>query len=467
MILSQKQNTNLILFTLGIGALVGCLNMMIFNVALPTMATVFDAPLSKVQWLTSGYMLAAGMMIPAVGYLGDRFGYKRLYSFILIVVLFCSFIGIFAWCIEFLIVIRFITGLTCGMLASLSLAMMYRYLPVSQHTNAATVWGMANMLGAIFPTVLTGLILSVADWRFLLLFTVPFLIIDLIICMYVLPKDTAFKSGKLDFTGLFLLGFGSFALLFAFSNLSKWGFSAQFFVVLAVGTVAIGTYCFQNKNNNDAVLNLGVFKHKRYVAAFLAFGFNTMATCIVAFLMPLFLQNGLGVTPLMTGMIMLPASIISTLTMPIASKFYDTIGENRLGAFGVSIVIIGSLPFLVATPETAIALVIVIQMLRNCGMSIFNLVSTNAQMSAIPVELSGHASAMTSWFGQMVNALMVGIASNVIDIRIHAVNATTTEEIAWAYTSSTNMIVAVSCVVLLCVIPLSLKYFRKKATSKM
>lgn len=466
MILAQKDNSNLILFALGLGALVGCLNMMIFNVALPTMATVFDAPLSKVQWLTSGYMLAAGMMIPAVGYLGDRFGYKRLYLFILTVVLICSIAGTFAWCIEFLIVVRFITGLTCGMMASLSLAMMYRYLPTSQHTNAATIWGMANMLGAIFPTVLTGLILSVADWRFLLLFTVPFLVIDLIVCLRILPADTTLKSGKLDFVGLFLLGFGSFALLFAFSNLSKWGFSLQFFTILAIGAIAVIIYCVLNRNNDDAVLNLSVFKHKRYVAAFIAFGFNTMATCIVAFLMPLFLQNGLGVTPLMTGMIMLPASIISTLTMPIASKFYNKVGENRLGALGVAIVILGSLPFLVATPEMAIALVIIIQMIRNCGMSIFNLVSTNAQMSAIPVELSGHASAMTSWFGQMVNALMVGIASNVIDMRIHAVNAITTEEIAWAYTSSTNMIVAVSCIALLCVIPLALKFFRSKAELK-
>lgn len=464
--MTQKDNATLILLTLGLGALVGCLNMMIFNVALPTMATVFNAPLSTVQWLTSGYMLAAGIMIPAVGYLGDRFGYKRLYLFILVTVLTCSVIGVFAWCIEFLIVIRFITGMTCGMLASLSLAMMYRYLPASQHTNAATIWGMANMLGAIFPTVLTGLILSVADWRFLLLFTVPFLAIDIILCLRILPADTSMKTGKLDFVGLFLLGFGSFALLFAFSNLSKWGFSAKFFIIIIIGAVAVITYCLQNKNNDSAVLNLSVFKHKRYVAAFIAFGFNTMATCIVAFLMPLFLQNGLGVTPLMTGMIMLPASIISTLTMPIAGKFYNQVGEKALAVIAITIVIIGSLPFLVATPQTAILLVVIVQMIRNCGMSIFNLVSTNAQMSAIPVELSGHASAMTSWFGQMVNALMVGIASNVIDMRIHAVNAVTTEEIAWAYTSSTNMIVAAACIALLCVIPLALKFFRSKADLK-
>ncbi len=464
--MAQKENHNLILFALGLGALLGILNQMIFNVALPTMAVVFDVPLSKVQWLTSGYMLAAGMMVPAVGYLGDRFGYKRLYLFILITVLVCSVAGVFAWCIEFLIVVRFITGLTCGMMSSLSLAMMYRFLPVSQHTNAATVWGMANMLGAILPTVLTGFILSIADWRFLLLFTVPFLLIDLVLCARILSSDTATQKGKLDFFGMGLLSVGSFALLFAFSNLSKWGFTAKFFLVLALGIIAITTYCVLNKNNEQAVLNLSVLRFKRYRAAFIAFGFNTMATCIVAFLMPLFLQNGLGVTPLMTGLIMLPSSLVSILAMPIAGKFYNKIGEKTLAVFGISIVIIGSLPFLTATPAMPILLVIVVQVVRNIGMSVFNLVSTNAQMSAIPTELSGHASSMTSWFGTMVNALMVGIASNVIDMRIATTNAITTEELAWAYTGSTNLIVAVSCVSLLIVVPIALKYFRNKETAQ-
>ena len=241
------------------------------------------------------------------------------------------------------------------------------------------------------------------------------------------------------------------------------GIITTIFLVLTVGLIAIIIYCILNKNNTHAVLNLTIFRYKRYFAAFVAFGFNTMATCIVAFLMPLFLQNGLGISPLLTGLVMLPCGIVSTLTMPIAGKFYDKIGEKALAIIGVSIIILGSIPFLTANPETAILLIVITQCVRSCGMGIFNLVSTNAQMSAIPVELSGHASSMTSWFGQMMNALMVGIASNIIDIRIATTDAATSNELALAYTTSTNMIVAVSCVMLVFIIPIVLKFFRSKA----
>ena len=106
----KQQHTFLLLLTLGLGAVIGTLNITMFNVALPTMMTYFDAPLATVQWLTSGYMLAAGMIIPAAGFLGDRFGYKRIFCLALCCVLALSIVGALAWCIEILIVARFFLG---------------------------------------------------------------------------------------------------------------------------------------------------------------------------------------------------------------------------------------------------------------------------------------------------------------------------------------------------------------------
>ena len=72
--LTKKQY--LILLALGFGGLLSALNTTMFNVALPIMMEVFNASLSSVQWLTSGYMLAAGIIVPAAAFLGERFGYK-------------------------------------------------------------------------------------------------------------------------------------------------------------------------------------------------------------------------------------------------------------------------------------------------------------------------------------------------------------------------------------------------------
>lgn len=459
----KQQHTFLLLLTLGLGAVIGTLNITMFNVALPTMMTYFDAPLATVQWLTSGYMLAAGMIIPAAGFLGDRFGYKRIFCLALCCVLVLSIVGALAWCIEILIVARFFLGLTGGLLSPLSLAMLYQALPASQQAKAASTWGMANMVGGMLPSVLSGIILSVADWRFLLLFNIPFVVLALFLTLKLLQKDSIRSNARLDFPGLALTSMGSLILLFTFSNLSSWGFSLKLLLGILLGLACLAAYIIRSHNRSDTLLNLSVLKFRRYVAALIAGGMNSIALYMITFLMPLFLQSGLGVSPLATGMIMLPTSLIAIIIMPIATAFYPKLGEKNLMVLGIIVLLIGSAPFLTAVPATPILFIILAMCIRSCGMGAINLVSTNAQMSSVPPELSGHASSLTNWFQQMLNALIVGIAGNIADLRIAAVTDSSPERLAFAYTSTTNLMMTVSCLLLIAVIPIALKFFRSKA----
>lgn len=459
----KQQNSFFVLLTLGLGTVIGTLNITMFNVALPAMMTYFDAPLATVQWLTSGYMLAAGMIIPAAGFFGDRFGYKRIFCLVLCCVLVLSVAGALAWCIELLIVARFFLGLTGGLLSPLSLAMLYQVLPAGQQAKAASTWGMANMVGGMLPSVLSGIILSVADWRFLLLFNIPFAVLALFLTLKLLPKDIIRSNASLDFLGLALTSMGSLILLFTFSNLSSWGLSPKLLLGILLGLGCLAAYIIRSRNRSDVLLNLGVLKFRRYVAALMAGGMNSIALYMITFLMPLFLQSGLGVSPLATGMIMLPTSLIAIIIMPIATAFYPKLGEKKLMVLGIAVLLIGSAPFLTAVPTTPILLIILAMCVRSCGMGAINLVSTNAQMSSVPPELSGHASSLTNWFQQMLNALIVGIAGNIADLRIAAVTDPSPESLAFAYTSTTNLMMTVSCLLLLAVIPIALKFFRSKA----
>ena len=459
----KQSHTFLLLLTLGLGAVIGTLNITMFNVALPTMMSYFDAPLATVQWLTSGYMLAAGMIIPAAGFLGDRFGYKRIFCLALCCVLALSVMGALAWCIELLIVARFFLGLTGGLLSPLSLAMPYQALPASQQAQAASTWGIANMIGGMLPAVLSGIILSIADWRFLLLFNIPFVVFALFLTLRLLPKDIIRNTARLDFLGLALTSIGSLILLFTFSNLSSWGFSLKLLLGILLGLACLAAYIIRSHSRSDTLLNLSVLKFRRYVAALIAGGMNSIALYMITFLMPLFLQSGLGVSPLATGMIMLPTSLIAIIIMPIATAFYPKLGEKNLMVLGIIILVIGSAPFLTAVPTTPILLIVLAMCVRSCGMGAINLVATNAQMSSVPPELSGHASSLTNWFHQMLNALIVGIAGNIADLRISAITDSSPESLAFAYTSTTNLMMTVSCLLLLAVIPIALKFFRSKA----
>ncbi|MBQ2003718.1 MAG: hypothetical protein II239_01670, partial [Peptococcaceae bacterium] len=109
-----------------------------------------------------------------------------------------------------------------------------------------------------------------------------------------------------------------------------------------------------------------------------------------------------------------------------------------------------------------IVLVIVALCVRSFGMGFLNLMSTNTCMAAVPAELSGHASALTNWVRQMVSALIVSVASTIISIRLALSGAQTVEEVSEIYLSSTEILFTISCISLLIIIPVALKFFRGK-----
>ena len=458
----KKPNNMLIILTLGLAALIGSMNVTLLNVALPSLMIYFGTDVITIQWLVSGYTLAAGIVTPAVGFLDDKFGYKRVICVIAVLVVVLSVVGIFAWCVEVLIIVRVLFGATAGMLTPLSLATLYQCLPRHEQEKAAGIWGAACIVGGATPSVLAGFAVMYATWHVLLLLMIPFAILLLIGCVKFLPEKVVENSKKLDFTGFALTSIGSFVLLFSFSNLSKWGISAKLLIWGCIGFVIMGAYVKRSWNKKDAVLSLYVLKHPRYVAALFADAMNVIGLQMIVFVIPLFLQNGMGISPALTGIILLPVSLVTILTTPIATKVLTTQGEKTLAITGVIFLFAGSAAFFNISPELSVMVIIIAMCVRSFGMAFLKLMATNTCMAAVPAELSGHASALRTWMDQMLTALVVSMASTVISIRLAASGAQTMEEIALVYRTSTELLFVVSCTILLFIIPIALKYFRGK-----
>ena len=458
----KRKNSLAIILILSLATLIGCMNMTIFNVAMPALMEYFDTDVITIQWLASGFTLAAGVITPIVGFLGDKFSYKKTLLMVTAVVLVLSVVGVFSWCIEVLIVVRVLFGFSAGMLMPLSLAMLYQSVPRQDQAKAAGIWGTANVVGGTIPSVLSGFIVTYFTWHVLLLFMVPLAAILLISGIKYLPADEVNGNMKLDGTGFVLTTVGSFILLFSFSSLATWGFSTQFIVLTLIGFVCMGIYIKKSWNREDAMLNLAVLKYPRYVAALIADCMNIIGLYMISFVMPLFLQKGLGISAALTGVILLPPSLLVIAAMPLATKVLTTRGEKTLAITGIIILVIGSSAFLKVDPKMSIAMVIIAMSVRCFGMAFLNLMTTNTCMASVPQELSGHASALTNWVRQMVSALIVSVASTIISIRLVLNNAQTVEEVAAVYISSTELLYIVSCTALIAIIPLALKYFRGK-----
>jgi len=464
--LTKQKNSMAIILTLSLATLLGTMNMTIFNVAMPALMVYFQTDVTTIQWLSSGFMLAAGVITPTVGFLGAKLGYKRSLLAATFCVLVLAFVGMFSWCIEVLIVVRILFGLVAGTLMPLSMAMIYQTVPRQNQAQAAAIWGTANMLGGAMPAVLSGLIITYGRWQYLLLIMVPLALLLLISTWRVLPNDQKQDNMKLDLFGISITSLGSFVLLFAFSNLSAWGFSGKFAVLTLIGLLCLAVYVKRSWGKDDVMLNLSVLKYPRYVAALLADAMNIIALYMMTFVMPLFLQNGLGLSAATTGLIMLPCVFFSAAAMPIATKVLNGKGEKALAITGIVIIVIGSIPFFKMDITIPILLVLAGMCIRNFGIGFMNLLTTNTSMAAVPKELSGYASSLTNWVRQMVGALVTSLSSNIVGFRIAMSQAQTPEAISSVYISSTSLLTIVSCTTFMLIIPLAIKYFRGKDEMK-
>lgn len=167
--------------------------------------------------------LSARNITPVVGFMGDKFGYKRVLNIATVLVLILSVVRTFSWCIEVLIVIRILFGFTAGMLMPLSMAMLYQSVPQSRQVKVAAMCGSANIVGGAIPNILTGLIITYASWHILFWMMVPLVALLLICNNKFPPAAQAHGNMKLDTMGFALTTVDSFALLFSFQQFGQLG----------------------------------------------------------------------------------------------------------------------------------------------------------------------------------------------------------------------------------------------------
>jgi MFS family permease len=162
------------------------------------------------------------------------------------------------------------------------------------------------------------------------------------------------------------------------------------------------------------LLNLRVFKNIRFTLALITSTIVTISLYSGTFLTPLFLQNVQNVTPLDTGLILLPASLAMAVAMPIVGKLYSWLGPRALTIPGVVLIVVGTLAISWLSTSTSHLYIIVWMTVRNLGVALTMMPSSNAGMEEIPAALSGHASAITNWVRNVFGSFAIALFSSLL-----------------------------------------------------
>jgi EmrB/QacA subfamily drug resistance transporter len=406
-----------------IGAFMSILDASIVNVAIPTIMGVFNVGTSDVQWVSTIYMLALGVVIPFSGWLGDRIGFKRLYVLSMGVFVVGSLLCTLSWNLNSLVVARVIQAMGGGMIMPTTMAMIFRMVPRSQVGSAMGILGIGLMVAPAIGPTLGGYLVDFVDWRWIFTINLPIGAIGILLALFVLPEFQSKHPGRLDIAGGLTSAGGLFCLLLALSKGADWGWSAEPTVILFVVSLFFFVlFIYLELTSENPLLDLRIFKYRSFTMANLVVFVANMVMFSGFFFLPLFLQTFRGMGALETGLLMMPGALVSGAIMPIQGKLFDRFGPRLLTLAGILMLIFTSWIFHYLTFATSTSTIILWVMLRGVVMPLANMPAQTAALVEIPSELVGRASALTNIIGRVAGSFGIAVLTSVLNTRqtLHA-----------------------------------------------
>ncbi|MDQ0220834.1 DHA2 family efflux MFS transporter permease subunit [Peribacillus cavernae] len=414
-----------LLSILMLGLFIAILNQTLLSVAMPRMMTDFNVTATTIQWLSTGFMLVNGALIPLSAFLIERFGTRSL--FILAMTLFTigTFICGIAPTFTVILIGRLIQAAGGGILQPLVMTIIMFIFPPEIRGRGMGIFGLAMMFAPAIGPTLSGWTIEHYSWRVMFYGMVPLGIIVIIIALFTLKNLLEPKMVKLDLLGAFLSLLGVASLLYGVSEAGSNGWTDPIVLTtIVIGLAAITVFVIQQLKSEKPLLDFRVFKYDMFSLSNVISAIITVAMFTGLFLLPIYLQNLRGFTPLESGLLMLPGALVMAAMSPISGVLFDKVGPRPLAIVGLVITVLTTYEFTKLTPETGYSTLVVIYMIRSLGMSLLMMPIMTAGMNQLPERLNAHGTAMTNTIRQVTGAIGTSLVTTIYTNRT-AFHATT------------------------------------------
>ncbi len=393
----------------------GAMDIHIVNVALPSLSRDFHAPLASVQWVAISYALSLAVIMPASGWIADRWGTKATFLSALALFTFSSALCGAAANLDELIVFRVFQGLGGGLLAPVGVTMLFRTFPPEERARVTRLSLLPILVAPAIAPVLAGLLIEVLSWRWVFYINVPVGVVALVFSALYLREHRQGVPGGFDVGGFVLSAAGLPLVLYAVSDGSLSGWTAP--RVIAAGTAGIlflTAFVIVEFRRVDPMLDLRLLGDRLFRATNAASAFNFAAFFGVLFLAPVFLQEVRGQSALSSGLTTFPEAIGVVIASQLIGRLYGRVGPRLMMTVGGMAFAVPLLLFALVGPDTNLWVVRTLMFLVGfCNSPAMT--STQAAMytTILPKDL-GHASAISNSQRQVSLATGLAVLSTVV-----------------------------------------------------
>ncbi len=389
------------------------LDTTIVNVALRSIGE--DLHTESIDWVVLGYTLSLAVWIPASGWMGDRFGTKRVFLTALTLFVGGSMACGAAQTIGQLIAFRVLQGVGGGMLTPIGVAMLFRAFPPIERARAATIVMIPTLVAPALGPVLGGLITDAIGWRWIFYVNVPFGAVALAFGLAFLREHTEPTAGRFDVAGFVLSGFGLASIAYAINEGPYIGWTDPWVIGLGVaGPAAFAALVYVETHKPDPMLALRLFKLPLFRAANVVMAFAMASFLGLTFVIPLYLQGLRGLSPLQSGLTTFPQAIGILISSQIAGRIYPGVGPRRLITGGMLGAAIAMGSFLMLGLHTDLWWIRVGMFGRGLAMGFCFVSSQAASYAEIAPQDNGRASALFTTQRQMSMSIGIALMATVL-----------------------------------------------------
>jgi EmrB/QacA subfamily drug resistance transporter len=389
----------------------------IVNVALPSMQEDLDATTAELQWVVDAYsVLFAGTLLLA-GALGDRFGRRRILVIGLVVFGLASLGAGMAPTAELLMAARAVMGVGGAFIMPSTLSILVQvFREPRMRAQAIGIWAAVAGVGVALGPIIGGLLLEQFSWHSVFLVNPPLIVVVFGATLLCVPESRDESRPQLDLRGAALSSVGLIALVVTIIQLPEQGIALTTVVSAVLAAGGLAAFVWWERRAPRPLLPMSLFTQRTFVIAIVTVAIVYFALMGAFFLLPQFLQLVQAMSPLESGVAMLPGAgglLIASLLSPALAQ---RIGTRTTVVAGLGLVMLGLALASTYRVDTSYWFIAVSLGLIGVGMGVTLPQATNAVLGSVPRERSGLGSAVNDAMGELGGSFGVAILGAVMSV---------------------------------------------------
>jgi EmrB/QacA subfamily drug resistance transporter len=396
-----------------LGGALGILNSTMVAVGIDRLATEFDASLSTIGWVSTGFLLAVTVTIPVTGWAGESFGGRRMWLAGLGVFLLASLGCGLAWDPGSLIAFRVLQGVGAGILDPLVLTLLVRAAGPRHAGRVMGLMAAVLSLGPVLGPVAGGVVLAGMGWPWMFLLSVPIGVLALVLARRVMPSDRPAERSRarLDVLGVALLGPGFASLLLVLSQAAdRVEFLAwPVLLPLAVSLALLAGYAVHALRRDRPLVDLRLFARGGFAASVTVMALTGLAMFASLVVLPLYFQQIHGHGALAAGVLVAPLGVGAAVAAPLAGRISDRVGSRNLALAGGFVAALAAFAFTWIGPGTGEVWVVLAGLAIGVGLGFVGPPAMGSLYRTLPGPLVPQGSSVLYMLNQLGGSIGVAV----------------------------------------------------------